>query len=348
MKYTTITILIGQLITFSLSTMAAPYKDPRTRDEDISATTTEVKIEKNSIGNYVYRYTIKSPDTNIGRISRFHIDLSCSEALSPSDNFVGARPSVGLLPTFSEDGKHVPVLIDANYGAATSWAITGGNEVYWGIYANPGSNRSFLTLESSFAPGLRQYKLVPSLKSDPRIWDYSLVQEGDFVPWIEDFTVTGIIKGPACPGEELPPEEPELFAGSLEKSETEVSNNLLTYEAPLQNRFHLATGSSSVTMIVHYAKNIDASSFKVQPQRLKLRHLFNPVAGTSQTVTLPLELGKNKIILEAFPIKTPPGKNKNVAEPAVGHGSIKDRDVFEIRVGDQAGNKINIKSKGAK
>ncbi|WP_018231199.1 hypothetical protein [Thioalkalivibrio thiocyanodenitrificans] len=167
-------------------------------------------------------------------------------------------------------------------------------------------------------------------------YDYSDLDHDEDVPWTDDFTVTGITTGPACPGEEYPDDgtEPDVrFPGSPFRGQPDQLNELLTYSAPLRDQFHVEAGTHEFEMTIHYHETIDPRSFRVTPERNQLRRLFNPRPGTSETVRIPLEPGKNRIELQVQSQFTPPGRATTPPRETRGREGVSlDRDVFVIRV----------------
>lgn len=330
----------------SLSASSASYAegpDPYTRDEDISATQVAVEVAQNASGHYVYTYSVSSQSSNLGYVLSFEVDLACDSSVDGNDFDPAAYPSKALPPR-PPQGSYVPVAISAPYGRAALYAVDDKRYANWGVFLDPGKSSQGLTLVSPYPPGARAYRLVPDMDVLPP-WDYSNVDPDDpTVPWIPDFTVTGITRGPACPGEEDP--APSRFAGSQFPGESSELNELLTYSAPVVDRFHVEEGTPQVKMVVHYGKDIDARSFRVTPANGQLRKLFNPQPGTSATVNLPLQAGRNKIELQVQSVFVPPGQQDDNAQPTHGRGGVSvDRDVFEVRVGSTTGRGGNGRRK---
>jgi hypothetical protein len=100
----------------------------------------------------------------------------------------------------------------------------------------------------------------------------------------------------------------------------------------LTDRFHLPAGTQSVAVTIHYGKDIDPKSFKVEPQSNKVRKLFTPKPDSSETVFLPVQSGKNKYTLSVQEQFTPPGSVEDAIRGRGRRGPAKDIDVFEIRV----------------
>jgi hypothetical protein len=180
-----------------------------------------------------------------------------------------------------------------------------------------------VSILSPASPGLVKYSLQPAMANDPT-WDYASYDEDDpTVPWIEDFTVTGKVTGPAC---NLEDPTANLFQGARFHYEPDNINELLQYKTPQTDRFHVDAGTKDIELHIFYGKDIDEKTFKVEPAYLK--HYFSPVAGTDETVMLPLKKEKTKIKLSVHTNKITGTTRKRNSE----HHSYKDTDVFEVRV----------------
>lgn len=281
------------LFYFSNSLQAEALKDPRTRDEDISYSKVSVDISKNKDDEFVYSYTVTAPVKNKGKIHIFKVDLQCRSKRTP------ARVSIGK-------------------GRATSYGITIDNLAMWGLYDGPGYINSGLEIISPNAPGLRFFSLMPVMRNSPE-WDYP--DEPDpSIPWLGDFMVTGMIPGPGCPGV-TPPIDAAYFPGSTGQAGFGEVNKLLTYSEPMRDRWHTNESVKELTITVHYADNIDPKTFQVEPGWAQ--KYFDPKAGASQTIKLPLKQVKN-----IFKLRVSVDPN-NV--PASYGYYREDNDEFEVR-----------------
>lgn len=180
----------------SFGMLHAELKDPGTRNEDISNTVIKVEVTREQ-GLYKYVYTLVNPGTNLGTINNLMIDLSCDinfpDVAIPADS-----KRNGYIGDSSTDGKHVPIEVFAAYGTSNAYGVTKDNHALWGLYLQPGNQVTNIWLLSPAPPGERTYIVEPYMdNAEP--WDYSSVSEGDpTVPWIEDFTISGNVVGPAC------------------------------------------------------------------------------------------------------------------------------------------------------
>lgn len=304
--------------------------DPRDRDEDISGTTVVVSIEEDAAGHFVYEYRLTSSSTNLGTVSSLDVDVACPE--------VGDR---GALPPQRTDGvvyldasldtHYAPLNMDADFGSAGVFGIDVRNQAGWLISLAPGEAVRGLRLISPNPPVSRAYVLDPAMgPSAP--WDYSDVDPSDeTIPWVDDFTVFGVIEGPGCEQAAEPPPEPARFAGTPSPFETDGLNDLLSYSQPLRDRVHAAPGQGSFALTLHYRDDIDPASFKITPAAGGIKRLFNPQPGTTETVYLPLSAGKNLFRLSASTRFTPPGQDRG-AGGGGREGPSKDIDDFEVRV----------------
>jgi hypothetical protein len=187
--------------------------DPYGRDEDISGTVVAVDIERDALGHFVYKYRVSAPARNLGSVLSLDVDLSCRE--------VGDR---GRLPTQRADGvifrnaslnaRHAPVNIDADFGAAGIFGIDVDNQAGWLLSLDPGQTVRGLRLISPNPPVRRGYVLLPFMgPSAP--WDYSDVDPSDpDLPWVDDFTVFGVIEGAGCESSRQPLPEPARLDGT--------------------------------------------------------------------------------------------------------------------------------------
>ena len=300
-----------------------PEADPRLRDEDISATMVDVEVSITSEGFYRYEYTVIAPVENKGHIRSFRIDLSCEE--EPDRAGLPEQPeSARFIGNSSADGKHAPVVISVGEGGKGLFSVSRSNQIGWGIHLSADQTVSGLILTSTSPPVNRRYKLVPFM--DTSGWDYGAFEEDDpEVPWIDDFTVRGMIEGPGCSADEPPPEEESRFPGTSHGFGPERINQLLTYSEPLRDQFHVPEGTETLTMTIHYHEQIDPDTFRVQPAWA--RRLFNVEPGTSETVELPLRHHRNRFQLEVHPVKSDLPRHEDPY-----HHSFKDKDVFDIRV----------------
>lgn len=302
----------------------AELNDPSTRDEDISFTQVNVDIQQNQEGNYIYRYSVTSPPENKGKVASIAIDLSCDA------NFDNFEPSYSVgkeghidLNQFSElialkEGEHSPADVSADYGSAGPHGISIENDARWGIVLKPGESTMGLQIISPAEPGMRIYTLEPSMETFG--WDYP--EDPDPAhPWIEDFTVYGMIAGPGCPGV-TPPVDIDYYPGT--EFGPKDLNGLLTYSTPLKDRFHVDAEINEVEITIHYSKLIDPKTFKVEPGWA--RPFFNPEPGGSDTVMLHLKQAMNK-----FKFKVSPNKVKGPRKGNEEHYSYHDTDLFEIR-----------------
>jgi len=314
--------LIVSLSCISL-TFAEVLEDPRTRDEDLSNTRISSSYRVLPNGMYEYLYNIESPLTNKGEISTFRLDISCDITFPLAEFTEAARDS---FTNSSKDGKHVPILADGVMYFTGLFGISVRNHLYWGVGIKPGDIAKGYRVISPVAPGKIRYALIPVMHVDG--WDYLSFDENDpSVPWIPDFTVSGMIDGPACPS------DTSAFPGSNKNEKESLAvNNLLSYSSPIRDRFHVESGTKNVSLTINYGKDIDPKSFKVEPAYLK--HYFQPTPGKSEKILLPLKNNdKTKIKLSVRPIlegENQKGKKTNkITNPAWGRST--DYDEFEIR-----------------
>lgn len=292
--------------------------DPRTRDEDISHTKISVSYQQLPNGLFEYFYDIESPLENKGTIMGFLMDISCDDDFGTVD--FGESPSNAFW--VHKNAKIVPVQADGVMHYSIGVSVTARSEMYWPMILRPANTAKGFRLVSPAKPALVNYWVEP--KFDTLDWDYDSYDEDDpTVPGIPEFTVSGLIIGPACPSKPI-----ELFSGSNKHAlEPDNINQLLSYAAPLLDRFHVKKNTQDFEMTVYYSPEIDVKSFKVEPANLK--KYFDPKPGTNQRLFLPLKNNKNKtkIKLSAKSILSSIKGKKDYAP-----GKMTDYDEFEIRV----------------
>lgn len=334
MKKTASSICVLMLVAGSFPALEAEeLPDPRERDEDISATQVGVQVSRTVEGLFEYLYAVSAPELNSGSVNRLKIDISCPEGVEQVG--LPEQPTHrSFLGSGSKDNLHAPVVIAAAPKTARAYYITEANAVTWTVNVGPGRSVEGLRLISTMPPVPREYDVEPFM--DTAGWNYAAFDEDDpTVPWIGDFTVVGVIEGPGCSHEELPPDDGLRFAGSLARDQDAEANQLLTYSQPLKDKLHLAPGERSLTFTIHYSDDINPKSFRVQPAASGWQRLFNPQPGTQETVTLNLDDGRNRIEFFVQARFDPPGRTKDPKEQAAAPphtGPHHDRDVFKVRV----------------
>ena len=74
-------------------------------------------------------------------------------------------------------------------------------------------------------------------------------------------------------------------------------NKFLSYAQPAATSTSLPAGTDSYTLLVFYGQSVIPSTFRAQLNGVDITSLFNPSAGSGQTVTLPLQAGRNVLQL---------------------------------------------------
>lgn len=295
---------------------AAEYGlDPRTRDESISGTV--IEAQASPVGDvWLYEYTIAAPESNMGTVQFFNLNLECSEPVD-TRGFSEAEYREREYDNLSSGNNVIPAALGADYGASWGMDITATNQAMFSVKVPPGESAGVYRIYSPYAPGQQRYILQPEFRITGR-YDYPEDAEfRDDIPKEEDFQVHGLITAPACPSDETDP-EPVLFDGSLPPWESEVDNQLLRYETPTRDRF--LSEEDVLEIIIHYGESIDPKTFKIEPARGGVRSLFNPEPGTSETVSLPLREGYNRFKLQVFSENEGSGRSK----------TNRDVDFFDI------------------
>lgn len=88
---------------------------------------------------------------------------------------------------------------------------------------------------------------------------------------------------------------PPLFDGKGQRS-ADV-NSFLGYEQPTQVQTDLAAGTNSYMVHVYYGKTVDSATFAAKLDKLDLSHKFAPKPFTDEEVSIPLQQGRNVLVL---------------------------------------------------
>lgn len=202
------------LLIVSLAPLPVLADDPRDRDEDISAATLAVEVHQEN-GAWHYTYTVEAPATNKGTIQFLNIDLACDQPVSEWEVFDPSMHVANAFDDYSDHAATTPTAIAAAWGQAYDFGLTRRNDAMFALDLAPGNVANGLLLVSPYGPKLRTYWLRPDFMVNEQ-WDYPEdAEEQPDIPTADDFTVTGVIHGPACPGEKTDEPEPDLFDGSV-------------------------------------------------------------------------------------------------------------------------------------
>lgn len=120
--------------------------------------------------------------------------------------------------------------------------------------------------------------MIEHTYGSPGIFPVTLVVndgELDSAPFITDATIS------------------DSFPGGGQRADVDA---FLTYANPLQKSTDLPAGTSSVDVTIIYGNTIDPATFQAFVNRVP-SGAFNPVAGTSETVNIPLASGRNVLLL---------------------------------------------------
>lgn len=197
MKY----LLPVLMVATSTSVLAEP-RDPMSRDEDISRTRVHVEHNRLPGGLHEYIYSIEAPESNLGVVSKFSVDLSCNVAFTAM-RLPSPENENGYEGNRAWPGSISPTMIDAEEGTAESWGIRHSGSAYWNVQVTPGTEQVGMRLVSSVPPGTREYTLRPEWNTDSEEWDYPQ-QITNAIPWVTDFVVSGEVIGPGCPDDPEP------------------------------------------------------------------------------------------------------------------------------------------------
>lgn len=304
--------------------------DPRTRDEDISATDVEVSVTRLPSGFYSYIYSLAASEENKGDVTSFVVDVACETA--PGSVEFPEPPSSLYIVYASENGLHAPFQMYHSPTGSTGMMISVDNRVVFGVDMEPGEQHSGFRILSPYAPADREYELAAAWGFLGYDYDSITDEEMQTVPWKHDFTVKGMTKGPGCSTELEPP---ALFVGNP----AEPYNNLLQYASPAQSAFH--TDGNTVTFDVHYSTGLQPEIFKVEPGWAQ--RYFTPVPGTNQVVKLKLHPGVNTFRFEGWKQS---GHELEAMRENRNQYPDKDNDTFTIRRSPPGHDKEETKGGG--
>jgi hypothetical protein len=88
---------------------------------------------------------------------------------------------------------------------------------------------------------------------------------------------------------------PPLFDGKGQRP-ADV-NSFLGYEQPTQVQTDLAAGTSDYTVHIYYGKRIDPASFTAELNKQDISQHFSPYPFSNQEVEIPLQQGRNVLVL---------------------------------------------------
>lgn len=88
---------------------------------------------------------------------------------------------------------------------------------------------------------------------------------------------------------------PPLFYGNGQKPDD--VNSFLGYEQPKQDKTDLETGVANYPVHVYYGKTIDRVTFEADLNNQDISRLFSPKPFTDEEVEIPLQKGRNTLVL---------------------------------------------------
>jgi len=92
------------------------------------------------------------------------------------------------------------------------------------------------------------------------------------------------------------------FSGGGQRQDVDA---FLTYGSPLVKSLDLPAGTTTFDVIIFYRSTIEEDTFQASLNRESFTHIFTPIAGTSELVTIPLlSPGRNTLVLEVDGVRT--------------------------------------------
>ncbi|MFN4292228.1 MAG: hypothetical protein ACK4E7_15340 [Permianibacter sp.] len=252
------------------------------------------------------------------------IDLGCS-AFSAATKVDDGGLDDGVF-YYSQDGRHVPLVLDP---ASFRHGVNASNYYSASLFLPVGGAIEF-GFKSEYAPGYRQYIATIGADNESKYdyqsyWDGVDGKDADVLPWYPDWNVSGVTKGPACPGQAATPTTRPIFEGEFREGEGPKANSLLRYEVKAQrNRFHVPAATTHLELTVYYSPNLDSTSLQVTSNGQDIRSLFHPENGSPEKVQIPLEGNRTLIRFKGLPELHAVPKGLTVEQAS-------DIDTFEIR-----------------
>ena len=241
----------------------------------LMVSTLNVDIQKNDYDVYIYNYELVNPKDSNEVIDSLKINLRCQKKAMPDRK----NELLGI-------GTSAAIAIKADDASRKDYDINSDQVADWNIRIRPGESKKF-SLFSKMSPVKRQFEINPinaKNKIDP-----------DFVTKVG---LNGMTKGPGCNKGELP--ESILFSGDLynkkDFKESYAENLLLQYSIPTHNQIIIDSDSDYLEFKIHYAEDLNVSSFKAilsSDKDNEITNLFNPVPGHFENVKIPLNNNKN-------------------------------------------------------
>lgn len=311
------------MIVSSGVTAQEPAVDPINRQENISQLALVATVKK--VGElYDYQYKLTNHATATTSIMAFELDVFCAafpEVVPEKDS--GLDDGVFYL---SRDGRNIPLIMSP---APFQHGISASDRYYSSIFLAPGATVAF-GFQSEYAPGYRQYQAHVGTGNESKYdyqsyWDGVDGKDADVLPWYPDWNVSGVTKGPACPGQAATPTTRPIFEGELREGEGPKANSLLRYEVKAQrNRFHVPAATTHLELTVYYSPNLDSTSLQVTRNGQDIRSLFHPENGSPEKVLIPLDGNRTLIRFKGLPELHAVPKGLTVEQ-------ARDIDTFEIR-----------------
>lgn len=241
---------------------------------------------------YQYNYTIENSQDNAGNIETFSVAASGKHDKTVTDSF-----GDGSLHDDYSTVDHLVVGVDSAEHWESSISLEG--TVTWvpennNYFIAPGTNASGYTIYSKAPPGLRDYQLTPYVDMGPGT-PYDMYKEGcggtdPRCPPAISFWVKGKVIGPTVPAERT------LIDGKGQRS-ADV-NKFLRYANPADSTtVNLPLGTSRYPLAVVFGEYVQAPSFTAVLNGIDISSQFNVAPTMTSVVNLPLQNGRNKLIL---------------------------------------------------
>ncbi len=293
-------IITTAILLMGMVTASAEWIAP-----DISASSVEVEVGFDpATGIYRYDYTVINPSSSFAPVRYFWI------ATKPEfpTSLVGDRPYMddsGLPSDGSLDKDHssaysIPLGIESPSGFEASIGRHG--DVLWLPKApfgqprdliDPGEVISGFRLHSRIPPGMLTATLEPEIDMGPGspYEEYGELcgEDNSPCPDPRTFWEERRVVGPQLPHER------ELIDGKGQRGRD--VNRFLRFANPLETSVNLSPETASYDLVVIFGETIVPASFEASLNRSDITDQFTVAPGGTAVVKLPLEPGRNKVVL---------------------------------------------------
>ncbi|WP_303902194.1 hypothetical protein [Thiohalomonas denitrificans] len=294
--------LVATLLLTCASTLSAEWIAP-----DISNAEVEVEVGFDpATGIYRYDYKLINPSSNFAPIRAFWVTAGPEKNTSSIEDRPymdkSNLPSDGSLnkDRSFHSGRSIPLGIESPTGFEATIGRDGDvvwlPDTPWGQpldFIDPGEVVSGFRLHSRVPPGVVTALLKPKIDMGPGspYEEYGELcgEDNSPCPDPNTFWEERQVVGPQLP------EERELIDGKGQRSRD--VNRFLRFANPLETSVNLSPDIEHYDLVVVFGETIVPASFEVSLNRSDITDRFTVAPGGTAVVKLPLEPGRNKVVL---------------------------------------------------